>query len=154
MPIFSTPCAGAKASTTSAVFLLLLVFSACATREPSPEELRSKRFEAIPDKAVVYLYRDQLDFVNNPASLVLDGQPLGSTYPGTYYRLELAPGRHRIAGFAGDAGVVVFDTQPGMLYFVRHSLSRLLGFDRSYFHLVSEAQGRNSVSRYELLGAR
>lgn len=140
--------------TICGVFFLLLLLAACATREPGPEELRSKRFEAIPDKAVVYLYRDRPDFVNNPAGLTLDGQSLGSTYPGTYYRLELAPGRHRIAGFAGDAGVVVFDTQPGKLYFVRHIVSRLLRFDQSFFHFVSEAQGRNSVSRYELLGAR
>jgi hypothetical protein len=136
----------------SAIFVVLL--AGCVAQPPSPQDLQAKRFETIPDKAVVYLYRDRPDFVDNPAGLVLDGQSLGSTYPGTYYRLELAPGRHRIAGFAGDAGVVVFDTQPAKLYFVRHIVSRLLQFDQSFFHFVSEAQGRNSVSRYELLGAR
>ncbi|MDP2707848.1 MAG: DUF2846 domain-containing protein [Burkholderiales bacterium] len=140
-------------SITRGLFCLLLLLAACATREPGPEELRSKRFETVPDKAVVYLYRDLLDFSNNPTTLTLDGQSLGSTYPGTYYRLELPPGRHRIAGFAGDAGAVVFDTQPGKLYFMRHVVSRLLAFDQSFFHFVGEIQGRNSVSRYELLGA-
>lgn len=130
------------------------MLAGCATREPSPEELRSKRFEALPDKAVVYLYRDRPDFVDRPASLTLDGLGVGSTHPGTYYRLELAPGRHRIAGFAGDAGIFEFNAAAGKLYFVRHIVSRLLVFDQSLFYLVSEEQGRNAVLRYEMLGVR
>jgi len=141
-------------STTFLAYLLLLVLAGCATREPSPEELRSKRFEAIPDKAVVYLYRDRLDFTNAPASLTLDGQPLGSTYQGTFFRLELAPGQHRIAGFAGDSGSFVFSAEAGKLYFVLQIVSRFLGFDQSLFYLVSEEQGRDAVLRYEMLGAR
>jgi hypothetical protein len=135
------------------VFLLLLL-AGCATREPSPQDLQAKRFEAISDKAVVYLYRDRADFSGAPSGIMLDGQALGSTYLGTYFRLELVPGRHRIAGFAGDAGRFEFDTQPGKLYFVRQTVSRMLGFDQSFFYQVGEDQGRNAVLRSELLGER
>ena len=85
-----------------ATVLLALALTACVTREPSPQEIRSKRFETLPDKAVVYLYRDRIDFVDNPASFTLDGAHQGATYRGTYFRLELAPGRHQLAGFAQD----------------------------------------------------
>ncbi len=132
------------------------MLTGCVTRPPSPQDIQAKRFEAIPDKAVVYLYRDLPDFADDPASFTLDGQPQGATYPGTYFRLELASGRHRLAGFAGDAGLFTFDTQPGRLYFVRQTVSRFIspGFFQSYFYLVDEGQGRNAVLRYELMGAR
>ena len=63
--------------------LLLCLLASCATREPSPQEIQSKRFATMPDKAVVYLYRDRLDFSRAPASLRLDGQGLGATYAAT-----------------------------------------------------------------------
>jgi hypothetical protein len=139
-------------SVTSAVVILLLLLAACATREPSPQELQSKRFETKPDQAVVYLYRDRPDFSRVVASLTLDGQGLGSLYPGTYFRLELAPGRHRVAGFAGDSGMFEFTVEAGRLYFVRHTIGSLIGFDRSVFFPVNEAQGRYAVLQYEYLG--
>lgn len=132
--------------------LLVCIISGCATREPGPQELQSKRFETKPDKAVVYLYRDRLDFSRAPVSLMLDGQGLGGVYAGTYYRLELAPGRHRVAGFAGDSGAFEFTAESGRLYFLRHSVSRLMGFERSVFFPVNETQGRAAVMQYEYLG--
>jgi hypothetical protein len=141
-------------ATTFGAIALLLVIASCATRVPDPAELQAKRFETIPDKSAVYLYRDRPDFSSAPASLTLDGQPLGSVYAGTFFRLELAPGRHRIAGYAGDSGVFEFSAEAGKLYFVRQIVSRFLGFDQSLFYVVSAEQGRNAVLRYEMLGAR
>ncbi len=134
--------------------VLIVLLAACAARPPSPADLQAKRFESIPDKAVVYLYRDSPDFSNVPATFLLDGQQQGSTYEGTYYRLELAPGRHLIAGFAGDGGRFAFDTQPGRLYFIRQSVSRFGPFHQSYFAMVGEREGREGVLRSELLGAQ
>ena len=138
-------------STATTVFFLVVALAACATREPSPQ-LQSKKFETKPDQAVVYLYRDRPDFSRVVASLTLDGQGLGSLYPGTYFRLEIAPGTHRFAGFAGDSGVFEFTVAAGRLYFVRHTLSSLIGFERSVFFPVNEGQGRYAVLHYEYLG--
>lgn len=82
----------------------------------------------------------------------MDGQGLGSLYAGTYYRLELAPGTHRIAGYAGDSGVFELAVTAGGLYFVQHTLTRTGGFDRSIFFRVNGAQGRAAVQNYEYLG--
>jgi hypothetical protein len=139
-------------SVVSALFIALLC--ACAARPPSPADLQAKRFETLPDKAVVYLYRDSPDFSDVPATFLLDGQQQGTTYQGTYHRLELAPGRHLITGFAGDGGRFGFETQPGRLYFIRQSVSRFGPFHQSYFAMVGELEGRDAVMRAELLGAR
>ena len=82
----------------------LLALHACAPLPPSPADLKAKRFEPVPDKGVIYLFRSEPDFIDDGAPVTVDGNLQGTTYPGTYLRLELAPGRHRISGFAGDAG--------------------------------------------------
>jgi hypothetical protein len=138
-----------------AVLIILLFVTGCVTRAPSPQDLQAKRFETIPDKAVIYLFRDLPDLSDSQISFTLDTQFQGTTYPGTYFRLELAPGRHRLAGFAGDAGSFEIDTLPGKLYFVQiQATVRFFGIDQSRFNLVSEDRGRRAVLQYELTGAR
>lgn len=126
------------------------MLASCVTREPSPREIESKRFHAVADKAIIYLYRDRVDFVDQPASFTLDAQHQGASYRGTYFRFEVAPGRHRLAGFAGDIGHFEFNTQAGSIYFIRHSVSRLGRFDLSHFQLVPPEYGRHAVLQYEL----
>jgi hypothetical protein len=128
----------------------VLALAGCVTREPSPQEIKSKRFDAVPDKAVIYLYRDRVDFVDSPASFTLDTQHQGASYRGTYFRFELAPGRHRLAGFAADIGHFEFDVQAGKLYFIRHSVTRMGRFDLSFFQMVAPEYGRQAVLQYEL----
>ena len=137
------------------VSLLIVIFlaSCVGARPPSPADIEAKQFRPLPDKAVVYLYRIIPDFSDRPTSFTLDGQFHGSTYPGTYYRLELQPGPHRIGGFASDSGRIDFHTEPGRIYYVRQSVSRFM-FEHSHFALVSEPEGRHGVMRAELLGAR
>jgi len=51
----------------------------------------------VPGKAVVYLYRNRFDFVDDGASIMLDDRPVGTAYPGTYFRpVGEAPGRQAV----------------------------------------------------------
>lgn len=128
---------------------------ACAPLPPSPADLEAKRFEPAPDKGVVYVFRNQPDFVDDGAPITVNGHLQGTTYPGTYLRLELAPGRHRMAGFAGDAGWIDVDAVPGEIRFVQQAVIRsFIGPAQSRFRFVDPHYGRNAVLRYELVGAR
>src|SRR5574340_904534 len=131
--------------------LAVMLLAGCVQLPPSPQDLQAKRFETVAGKAVVYLYREQLDFVDHAAGVMLDDQFLGTTYRGTYLHLVLAPGRHRIAGFAGDAGVFEFDAQPGKIYFAQQSVTRMMMLDYSRFRFVREDAGRRAVLRSELI---
>jgi hypothetical protein len=139
---------------------LLLAFAvlyaaACAPLPPSPQDLQAKRFDPAPDKGVVYLFRDLPDFVDDGAPITVDGMMQATTYPGTYLRLELDPGRHRIAGFASDAGAVELEVQAGQIRFLQQTVVRgFIGPARSQFRPVHESYGRQAVLRYELVGAR
>jgi len=73
------------------------------------QDIEAKRFEQVPGKAVIYLFRDAPDFSREVATVMLDDSMMGSTYPGTYFRWVVAPGRHQIRGYAGDNGSIILD---------------------------------------------
>jgi hypothetical protein len=131
----------------------VLWIAACAPLPPSPQDLQAKRFDPAPDKGVVYLFRDYPDFVDDGAPITVDGMMQATTYPGTYLRLEVEPGRHRIAGFASDAGAIETEVQAGQIRFLQQTVVRsFIGPARSHFRLVDDRYGRQAVLRYELVG--
>ena len=64
----------------------ILLFAGCGQLPPMPEDAVAKRFEPLPDRAVIYLARHRFDrdFI---APVMLDDQMIGSTYRGTYMRI-------------------------------------------------------------------
>ena len=138
-----------------ALLLVLLLAGCIAPLPPSPQEIEAKRFEAVPGKAVIYVVRPYPDLSPDAGTLALDDNVMGSTYPGTFFRWVVEPGRHQIRGFAGDAGGMIIDVMPGAVYFVQHSYSRgFTGFGQSFFSLIPEPYGRGAVMRSELAGGR
>lgn len=130
------------------LFLLLfaLALAACAPLPPSPQDIEAKRFEAVPDQSVIYIVRPWPDASSQAATLWLDDRVMGSTYPGTYFRWVVPPGRHRIAGYAQDSGNITLDTAPGRVYFVYQTVGRPLGLTgQSFFQLLDERNGRAAV---------
>ncbi len=124
---------------------LLLALSACAPLPPLPGDAAAKRFEPVPDRAVIYLVRHPFE-PNFVAPVLLDDQMVGSTYSGTYIRMVVPGGTHRIAGFAADSGLIILQAQPGQVYFISH---RAFGRDRSLtgssFQLVDPQFGSSMV---------
>jgi hypothetical protein len=139
----------------SVLWLLALALSACAPLPPSPQEIEAKRFEPAPGKAVIYLVREHPDISREVATVMLDDNMMGSTYPGTFFRWVVEPGRHQIRGFAGDPGSMIIDASPDRIYYVQQSYTRgFTGFGQSFFRLIPEPNGRGAVLRGELVGGR
>lgn len=135
-------------------FILLLALAGCiAPLPPSPQEIEAKRFEPAAGKAVIYLVRPYPDLSPDAGTVMLDEQMMGSTYPGTFFRWVVDPGRHQIRGFAGDAGAMVIDVLPDRVYYVQQQYTRgFTGFGHSFFQPVPEPYGRSAVMRSELAG--
>ena len=131
---------------------LFFVVAACVQLPPTPEDLEAKRFEPAPGKAVIYLVRSNADLTYDATSVMLDGQMMGSTYVGTYFRWVVAPGRHTIAGFAGDNGSLAIDVASERIYFIQQSVSRIFGMSHSHFQPIVEHSGRELVMQARLVG--
>jgi hypothetical protein len=133
--------------------LLSILLAGCSMQLPlTPQDLEARRFEAMPDKAVIYLVRDSLDFSNIQSQIRVGENLLLMTYPGTYYRWEVPAGRHTITGYGQDSGKITVEAQQGRIYFVQQRVTHMM-VTHSNFALVSEEQGRAAVLRSVLLTA-
>jgi|RhiMethySRZTD1v2_1073278.scaffolds.fasta_scaffold1804528_2 hypothetical protein len=130
-----------------------LLLAGCAQLPPTPEDIQARKMESVPDKAVIYIVRQPVDS-DEGHTLSLDDRMIITTYKGTYYRWEVAPGIHRVSGFASGTESVTLNAAPGRIYFVQHTVvahredgSVLL----SALQEISDQAGRNLVSRGRLL---
>ncbi|MCW5574830.1 MAG: hypothetical protein KIT13_01930 [Burkholderiales bacterium] len=123
---------------------LLALVTGCAQLPPPPEDSIAKRFEPKPGRAVIYLARHALEptFV---APVVINGQMIGSTYRGTYMRIEVPAGRHVLRGMAGDSGGISIETAPDRIYYLEHRTYGYRTFVSSSFSLVDQERGQALV---------
>lgn len=129
---------------------LTMALAGCQQLPLTPEDIQARKFEAVPDKAVIYLVRDSPDFSSIQSQISVGDKLLLKTYPGTYYRWEVPPGTHRIAGYAEDSGTISVQVDRGRIYFVQQRVSGLR-VPSSMFAVVGEPQGRAAVLRAVLL---
>ena len=128
--------------------------AACAPLPPSPADIQARKFEVPAGRGVIYIVRDEGGFNQDGATLSLDDTMMITTYPGTYYRWEVAPGQHRIAGYASDSGNISLHVEAGRIYFVQQWVAFGMLGPRSRFSQVPPDQGRAAVMRSELIGGR
>lgn len=131
--------------------LLVLLITGCAQLPPTPEDIQAKKFEPVAGKAVIYIVRSPMDSREAGTSLLDDNSQV-TLYSGTYYRWEVAPGPHRIAGYAGESSRVQINAQAGKIYFVRHTVygTPRSGWLYSNLQQVSEQEGRKLVMESKL----
>ena len=87
------------------------------------------------------------------SGLMLDGVGQLTTYRGTYYRWEVAPGTHRVAGFGSAVESVTLTTTPGRIYFLEHTVLGDKddgGVQFTALREISDQAGRNLVMRAQL----
>ena len=133
------------------IIALILTLAGCTQLPLTPADIQARKFEAVPDKAVIYLVRDNPDSSEAEAPISLGDTVRLTTYPGTYYRWEVAPGTHRIMSFGGDTGRISVQAERGRIYFVQQRVVGMRLAPDSTFELVSESAGRTVVLRSVLL---
>jgi hypothetical protein len=131
---------------------IALLLAGCAQLPPTPQDIQAKSFQTVPDKAVIYVVRTPMDSFEASGLSLDDGAPI-TTHRGTYYRWEVTPGRHRVAGFAAANESVVLTTEAGKIYFLEHSVigTRRSGAQSTFLRQIDEPQGRALVMRSQLL---
>jgi len=92
---------------------LLTVFtiSGCASVPMAPlsEDTQAKKFEPVPGKSSVYLYRNEGFGAAIKVTVAVNEKMLGQTAPYSYYLLHLEPGLNKFTCFAENTESI--DTQ-------------------------------------------
>ena len=100
--------------------LLLALCAACtstpqATRERDAE---AKRFEPVTRDAVIYIYRPGIVMAGPETTLWVDNRLVGSSLPGTFFRVIVFPGRNLIDTSPPDSGRLAISTLASEVTFV------------------------------------
>lgn len=129
-----------------------ILLAGCVQLPPSPQDLQAKRFEPVPAKAVIYVVRTPMDS-REASGLALDESGPITTRPGTYYRWEVTPGLHRVAGFAAANESVTLATEAGKIYFLQHTVLGTVRSGPQFTSLrqIDERDGRALVMRAQIL---
>lgn len=136
------------------VIFSLMVFLAagCVQLPQTANDIQGKKFESVPDKAVIYIVRPRVDgLVAAPISF--SGGGMISTHQGTYYRLEVAPGTHRIEGTGPHTAAVSVQAEAGKIYFIELTASGGArdGLQTMALRRIDENRGRSMVSEAQSL---
>ena len=131
-------CRGAAMAVAAATLV-----AGCTWVPPAPlqDHALAKEFITHPDAATIYIYRSQFNHYDTDTILYLDGRVIGSTTAGTYFRLDINPGRHILHGTGVDTGEISVETRPGQIYFVALDVFGA----QSKFRLVPDTVGRSRV---------
>lgn len=128
-------------------FFLVLSISGCATvplGDPAADA-KNKTFVASQDTSGIYIYRNESFGAAIHMDVLVDGKPLGQTAAKTYFRVEMAPGRHTVTSISENSDTLAIDTEAGKLYFVWQEVKMGLMYARTKLHLTQENDGEKGV---------
>jgi hypothetical protein len=125
------------------VFLPILLFSGCASTPQASRErdADAKEFRTHPATAALFVYRPDSSSVEEDSVLFVGNRLIGATLPGTFFRVDVRPGRHLLHGVAHDAGRLEVEVRPGEIYFV----SLRVDGGGSHFALKHAEAGRREL---------
>lgn len=119
----------------------------------SERDAQSKTFSAKPDKANVYVYRNESIGAAVKMDLDVDGKSIGQTVAKSYFAVEVTPGKHTLISKAENDSVLEVDTQAGKNYFIWQEVKMGLLYARNRLQLVDDTTGKAGVSECKLIEA-
>lgn len=135
-------------------FLVIFLVSGCATvpmDAPEKDQL-SKTFTTQPDKASLYIYRNEVFGAAIPMSVFVNGKNIGQTASKTYFHLNLLPGEYDIDSTAENACALSLSLEPSKNYFVWQEIKMGMWMARcALHHITDEEKGRSGVLESKLI---
>ena len=132
------------------VILITLMLAGCAPLAQQNPQTRT--FDAVPGRSVIYIVRTPMDS-REASGLALDDREQITTARDTFYRWEVAPGTHRIAGTGPANESITLSTSAGGVYFLEHTVrgDQRHGVQSTAIRQISEQAGRALVMRSQQL---
>ncbi len=141
------------ATVVSTLLVLLLLGCASVPLAPLDQDIKAKNFMPLPNKASLYVYRNENFGAAIPMTVSLNGKALGQTAAKTYFRLNLPPGKYKIESYAENVSALLLTTEPGKNYFVWQEVKMGMWMARSLLQQTDEATGRAGVMESQLIAS-
>jgi hypothetical protein len=136
-----------------AAIVIACLVSGCASVNKAGRDAstQAKTFSPITDKAVVYIYRDEILGSAIKLPVTVDGVVVGETGPKSFLELALPPGQHTITTMGEKGSSLSLDAQAGQTYYFWQEVKMGMWAARSMLHKVDTEKGQNGVRECELL---
>lgn len=131
----------------------VVLASGCASVQMASTEMdnTAKTYAVKPDKANIYVYRNEAMGAAIKMPVALNGRMVGDTAAKTFLLLEVAPGSHTLISKTENDSVLNLNTVAGRNYFVWQEVKMGLMSARSALQLVDEPTGKAGVAECNLV---
>jgi hypothetical protein len=131
----------------SALLAVVLLFEGCAFVPPGDPDVdaRLKTFTPKPDKALIYVFRNETVPVPVRMKVLIDGKLVGETGPQTYIYAEVDSGNHRLSTDDTEGSGIVFTAVRGRIYYVGQELNPGFRTSLGRFRMVDDKTGQAGV---------
>ncbi|MBU1689610.1 MAG: DUF2846 domain-containing protein [Gammaproteobacteria bacterium] len=137
------------------VSVLVLLLTGCASVPMAPldQDTKAKDFSPVPNKASLYIYRNESMGAAIPMTVSVNGKALGQTAAQTYFRLNLLPGKYNIESHAENVSSFSLPVEAEKNYFVWQEVKMGMWMARSLLQQVDEITGRAGVLESKLIAS-
>jgi len=127
--------------------------SGCASVHKAGQDAdaRAKRFAPVPDKAVVYIYRNEILGTAIKLPVLVDGVAVGDTGPNSFLEVAVPGGDHLITSKGETDSTLSLATTAGQVYYVWQEVKVGMWAASSLLHRVDETKGQKGVRESKLL---
>lgn len=139
------------AAAVSAIAVLLLSGCASVPMATMDQDAKAKDFSPAPNKASLYIYRNESFGAAIPMTILVNGKALGQTAAKTYFRLNLVPGKYTVESHAENVSNLPVTTEAGKNYFVWQEVKMGMWMARSLLQQADETTGRAGVIESKLI---
>ena len=102
-----------------ALCAVALCAGCASTPQATPErDAEARRFEPVTREAVIYIYRPGIALSGPETTLWVDNRLVGTSLPGTFFRVIALPGRNVIDTSPPDTGRIEIETRGNDVTFV------------------------------------
>lgn len=130
-----------------------VTLSGCASVPMASAEMdkQAKQFTTVPDKAKIYIYRDENMGAAVKMPVLLNGMAVGDTVAKSYILREVEAGEHTIISKTENDAELKLTTDAGKNYYVWQEVKMGAFSARSKLHLVDDAKGQKSIEACKLV---
>lgn len=134
---------------------MILLFTGCASvpMAPMEQDTKAKEFSPAPNKASLYIYRNESFGGAVPMSVMVNGKTLGQTAAQTYFHLNVIPGKYSVESHAENVSNLSLSVEAGKNYFVWQEVKWGMWYARSLLQQVDENTGRAGVTESKLIAS-
>lgn len=138
---------------TTLTLTTILLAAGCASvpMADDQQDAAAKQFTTTPDKAALYVYRNESLGGAVPLAVAVNRWTVGETLAKTYLRVDLAPGTYEVESRGENASTLTLTMEPGKPYYVWQEVKMGWMKARTQLHQTDEANGKAGVMESKLI---